>query len=622
MNPRVHLARWLAVAAIVAAPADIGAADIPSAAVQSVPIKVPPGFKVEAVYRVPVEQGSWVCMTPDPRGRLIVSDQFGALYRVAISERAGGAVAVEPLRVSVGSAQGLLWAFDSLYVVVNRSKDGGGSGLYRLRDQDGDDQFEEVTLLRALDGEGEHGPHAIVPGPDGRSLFLLAGNATYLPAIETSRVPRHWQMDSLIPHLGQSDGVWRTNRPGGWIVKLDADGRDFDLFAVGLRNPYDLAFDADGELFTFDADMEWDMGTPWYRPTRVNHVTSGAEFGWRTGSAKWPDYYPDSQPAVLDVGESSPTGMAFGYGARFPARYQRALFMGDWSYGKIFALHVTPDGASYQATNEVFLSGSPLPITDLVIRPQDGALYFLTGGRDTASTLYRVSYVGTESIAPAKAEVAAGRRARVQRHEVERYHGRSDPAAVEAAWPHLGSHDRALRYAARIALEHQPVREWRERALAEKRPRAQLAALLALVRCGSPADVEPVVRSLARLEWRRLTRDEQLELVRVYSLVGARFGRPVEPTREAVLRHVDSRFPAGAYELNKELAQLLVFFDAPGIVDRVLASMETASSQEEQLHHALCLRIQDPNTWTPRLRERYWMTRSRDCSPSRRRSLQ
>jgi len=49
------------------------------------------------------------------------------------------------------------------------------------------------------------------------------------------------------------------------------------------RSHVDAALNADGELFTFDADMEWDMNTPWYRPTRVCHVVSGAEFGWRNG---------------------------------------------------------------------------------------------------------------------------------------------------------------------------------------------------------------------------------------------------------------------------------------------------------------------------------------------------
>ena len=46
-------------------------------------MKVAKGFKVELLYSVPKdEQGSWVNMCVDPKGRLIVSDQYGALYRV------------------------------------------------------------------------------------------------------------------------------------------------------------------------------------------------------------------------------------------------------------------------------------------------------------------------------------------------------------------------------------------------------------------------------------------------------------------------------------------------------------------------------------------------------------
>ena len=44
---------------------------------------------------------------------------------------------------------------------------------------------------------------------------------------------------------------------------------------------------------------------------------------------------------------------------------------------------------------------------------------------------------------------------------------KTDPKAIEKAWPCLNSEDRFLRYAARIALEWQPVAQWKERALAE-----------------------------------------------------------------------------------------------------------------------------------------------------------
>ena len=83
--------------------------------------------------------------------------------------------------------------------------------------------------------------------------------------------------------------------------------------------------------------MEYDFNTPWYRPTRVCHVVSGAEFGWRNGAGKRPEWYPDNLPPVVNIGPGSPTGMIFGYGAKFPAKYQKALFILDWSWGKLYA---------------------------------------------------------------------------------------------------------------------------------------------------------------------------------------------------------------------------------------------------------------------------------------------
>ena len=55
-----------------------------------------------------------------------------------------------------------------------------------------------------------------------------------------------------------------------------------------------------GDLFTYDADMEYDFNTPWYRPTRVNHVLSGGEYGWRNGAGKYPEFYYDNLPATLE----------------------------------------------------------------------------------------------------------------------------------------------------------------------------------------------------------------------------------------------------------------------------------------------------------------------------------
>ena len=245
------------------------------------PITVLDGFKVERVYTVPKDkQGSWVCLTPDPRGRLICSDQYGGLYRVtppAIGE-SDKQTRVEKIDVNIGQAQGLLYAYDSLYVTVNGNA-AQGSGFYRVRDTDGDDRFDKARLLLGFNGRGEHGPHGIRLGPDGK-LYVIAGNATRVPdKFYEGLIHRRWKDDLLQP-------VGGVSLPGGWIARTDPKGKHWELLCGGFRNPYDIAFNQQGELFTYDADSESDIGTSWYRPTRINHAVSAGEYGWRYDTRK------------------------------------------------------------------------------------------------------------------------------------------------------------------------------------------------------------------------------------------------------------------------------------------------------------------------------------------------
>src|SRR5262249_48675415 len=145
-------------------------------------IKVKKDFKVELLYSVPKDtQGSWVSMCVDPKGRLITSDQYGKLYRITPPPLGGNAEStrVEQLPLDLGEAHGLVWANDSLYVVNNegRQPKKNPSGLYRVRSSKGDDVLDSKELLRRIPGGGgEHGAHAVLLGPDGKSLYVLCGN--------------------------------------------------------------------------------------------------------------------------------------------------------------------------------------------------------------------------------------------------------------------------------------------------------------------------------------------------------------------------------------------------------------------------------------------------------------
>lgn len=579
------------------------------AAVEATPvnrIKAAKGFQVELLYSVPKrEQGSWVSMTVDDKGRLIVSDQAGKLYRITPAPLGAkeAATRVEPIEADIGEAQGLLWAFDSLYVMVNKARR-HASGLYRVRSSKGDDKLDEVKLLRAIDGAGEHGPHAVVLGPDGKSIYVVVGNHTNAIKYDRSRVPQVWGEDHLLPRMWDAKGHARgILAPGGRFYRTDPEGKNWELICIGFRNCYDMAFNRAGDLFTFDSDMEWDMNTPWYRPTRVCHVVSSGEFGWRSGSGKWPVYYPDSLPPVVDVGPGSPTGMTFGYGAKFPAKYQEALFLCDWSYGKLYALHLEPDGASYKGTFEEFLNGVPLPLTDIVVNPRDGAMYFVIGGRSTQSGLYRVAYAGKESTTPTKPDTR-GAEARALRHKLEAFHGHKDPKAVATAWPYLGHADRFIRWAARVAIEHQDPATWREKALTEKDPQTALTALSALARVGDKALQPRFLEALHRLDWTRLNRQQQLELLRIYGLAFIRLGPPDANNAVGIVLRLPP-YPTKDRDLNAELCKILVYLEAPGVAGRTLALMAAAPTQEEQIEYAFSLRNLKSG-WTMDQRKEYF----------------
>ena len=581
--------------------------------------RLPEGFQAELVYEVPSkEQGSWVAMCVDLKGRLIVSDQYGKLYRVTPSTTGNPAdTKVDPINVNLGMAQGLLHTKDGLYVDVNGEgildkdqKDAPrGPGLYRLQDLDGDEQFEKIERIIPLTGGGEHGPHAIIPGPDGR-LYLCAGNQTDLPEkIDRSRVPRHWNEDHLLGRMPDGRG-FMANRlaPGGFILSFNADGSDVELVSTGFRNEYDIAFNPLGDLFTYDADMEWDIGTPWYRPTRVNHVISGAEFGWRNGTGKWPEYFADSFGAVANIGYGSPTGIAFGTGAKFPARFQNALYVSDWSYGVVYAVHLEPEGASYKSTFEPFVSASPMPVTDLLIHPEQGCMYMTIGGRKTQSALYRIAYSGSESTQPAVfPDNEPAKAARAARHELEAMHVPGAKLDITAAMRNIGSPDRALRTAARLALEHFDSKQWRDPIQQSLPAQSAITMAVALARKGTPADQVDVNNSLLRLEWSKLDNTQRLELLRAYQLSFLRLG-PADPaTREKIIAQIDGHFPAadGDSLVDRELARVLIHLEAPKIVDRCVAQMNGSNSAEQQIHYAFCLR-EAQKGWTPQTRKAYF----------------
>lgn len=553
-------------------------------------------FKMELIYNVPASEGQWVPMTWDNKHRLVVgSHNTDQAFRLTIPNvGTNDPVKVEAITVPVGASEGLLYAFDSLYVDVNRSNT-IRPGIYRITDTNKDDKYDKVSVIRNVQPSqgggagGDHGTHDLKLMPDGKRISWVAGNETRPTDWQNSRVPMIWGEDNLVMRLQQT-GPGFNRAPSAFITTFDPEGKDFELYAMGMRNPVSHQYNKDGEMFVYDSDMEFDKSTPWYRPTNIQHIISGSDAGWRDGSRKHPTYFMDYHGVIATIGSGSPTGAVFGTGAKFPARYQDAYFICDWSYGNLWAVFINPDGSSYKGEAMPFVSGSPFPVTGAMVNEVDGSLIVQTGARATTQ-LYRITYTGKESTAPTKSDTTY-KAARDTRKSLEAFHGKADAKAVPAAWSYLDSQDRATRFAARTALEWQDPKTWQDRAIAETNPRAAIAAIASLARVSGrdewfrgpdykPADQAlkaKMIASLERIDMEGIAYQDKLDLLRALSLVFIRMGPPDEATRLRIIAKFDPMLPTRMRELNMDLSEMLIYLQAPSAASKVMGLLRTAPS--------------------------------------------
>lgn len=608
---------------------------------------LPPGFKAELVRSALPEEGSWIALAFDPQGRLTLAREKKGLLRLSLDS--AGVSKVEVINDTLLECRGLLYAHGALYANANNSKT-----LVRLRDTKGAGQFDETTELLKTEGGVGHGRNHLKLGPDGW-LWVAHGNNVHLPKnLSTNSPLRNFAHDRLIPcpwDAGMFDGD--VLLPAGHILRLKPDGSEVQLWAGGLRNPLDVAFNEHGDLFTFDADMEWDVGCPWYMPNRVLHIVPGADYGWRRGTGRWPAWYPDTLPSVVDIGLASPTAVTFGHGAKFPAKYQKAFYICDWAYGRILAVHMTPQGASYTGTSELFVGGRPLNVTDACIGP-DGAMWFTTGGRGTQSGLYRVIYQGTENARPIPLAEIGSRTASVgswnrgQQRTLESNiasnggrevvtPGGSSRAIVGGPKPRggspirlaptvagrtaiddllrVGSRDAFERHEARTALEAVPTGTWFEAAL-NPGPMVQtyyerggqhhvldattpkLNSWLTLARVGLAADARRVMDRTTGFKLNVLTEEQQTMVLRIPALVFTRLGAPDEAQRQATLNWLEPQYPSASPRVNQMLVELLVYLRSPQVIAKTVPLLRAATASEDLLLYPFYLRYARDG-WTP-----------------------
>ncbi|SIR02845.1 DUF7133 domain-containing protein [Maribacter ulvicola] len=254
---------------------------------------------------------------------------------------------------------------------------GIGPGMYRLTDTNGDKILDEKTAIAegfaVHIGFSGHGMSGAIEGPDGKIYWGIGDIGANITTVEGEN------------HKYPNEGV---------IVRSNPDGTDFEVYAHGLRNTHEFAFDAYGNIISSDND-----GDHRGESERLVHIVEGSDAGWRAnwqygkytdpknnGYNVWMDeklFTPrwEGQAAYimppLQNFHNGPTGMRYNPGTALGKKWMNKFFLvefvGDPSRSHIWSFDLKPKGASFELnTDESILSGV-LP-TGIGFGP-DGALY-------------------------------------------------------------------------------------------------------------------------------------------------------------------------------------------------------------------------------------------------------
>ena len=268
-------------------------------------------------------------------------------------------------------AGGVLLYGRDLYVAL-------APNLWKLRDTNGDGVFDTKESISygysvhpAFFG---HDLSAITLGPDGRIYWKIG--------------------DSGLNVVDQTGRRWAYPNQGA-ILRANPDGSDFEVFAAGLRNTQEIAFDDHGNLMAVDNDGDYPGETE-----RIVYIPQGSDAGWRSTwqYGKYTDPRNNSYNVWIDEGlfkarfdgqaayiaptiapyHPGPSGFVYNPGTAVDDRWRGHFFVtsfsGNPANSRIYAFQLNERGAGFELANDTqILRGISSP--GMRIGP-DGALYF------------------------------------------------------------------------------------------------------------------------------------------------------------------------------------------------------------------------------------------------------
>lgn len=269
-------------------------------------LQVPPGFTARHVVRV---DGHPTSITYDPAGRLVVATMEGNILAYDAAGHATTIASGFHLPIGVAYRPGS----SDLYVASRTFPRDAvpNEGKVTVVHADGSQQ-DIVTGLPCCYTSDMHQPNSLAFGPDGKVYLSIGARADHGEA------------------PGQPDVAGELHPLEAGILRFNPDGSGLEKYASGLRNPYDLTFDARGQLFATDNSP--DFGPP----DRLLRIAAGGHYGY--------PYYANcdqcpplpagvriTPPYATFIPHAAATGLAAYQGSQFPANYRNNLFVTLWS---------------------------------------------------------------------------------------------------------------------------------------------------------------------------------------------------------------------------------------------------------------------------------------------------
>ena len=260
-------------------------------------LKVPPGFKIKPFLPGGLFRPTSIAF--DSHDRLFIASRNGVVSVVEDSDGDGVGDRVDVYGQKEGMALGLALTENDRTLFV-----AGGGSVVRLDDEDADGDVDSTSLI--IDDlpsfvYDAHSNNGIAIGPDGL-LYLTLG--------------------------GLSDHGPDDHPLAGAVLTANLDGTDLKVYASGLRNPYDLAFRADGSIVATDNGPDFqDQRLSWNPPDELNIIRKSGNYGYPDFFGFPPAWSDTLGPVAVFPSHSVPTGVTEYQGEEFPAEYRGKVFL-------------------------------------------------------------------------------------------------------------------------------------------------------------------------------------------------------------------------------------------------------------------------------------------------------